>query len=48
MKYIALFSGIGGFELAIRNLLPSVLCLGLKIDPRFENDKLPRWKTEAG
>jgi DNA-cytosine methyltransferase len=28
MKYISLFSGIGGFELAIQELYPNAICLG--------------------
>jgi site-specific DNA-cytosine methylase len=45
MKYLSLFTGIGGFELAIENVFPDAECLGFsEIDPiisRFYMNKHP-------
>lgn len=35
MKYISLFSGIGGFELAIRNVFPDAKCIGFSEIDKF-------------
>jgi len=35
MKYISLFSGIGGFELAIQNMLPDAECIGFSEVDKF-------------
>lgn len=35
MKYISLFSGIGGFEIAIHNIFPEAICVGYSEVDKF-------------
>ena len=35
MKYISLFSGIGGFEIAIQNIFPLARCIGYSEVEKF-------------